>query len=136
MSKVTFILPLPPSVNSAYRNVRGVGRVKTKAARDWHAEASAELMVQRTKLGFAGFLFSPLSVAIAFRKSKADIDNRTKLLLDLCTDMRIWMDDSQIEELHIYRRGGAVAECTISIEEIFGQRLEDMGQGSGRAASD
>lgn len=53
-------------------------------------------------------LLGPLAVAIKayYGGGKAaDVDNLAKSILDAC-NMVVWNDDTQIEELHIYRRIG------------------------------
>ena len=78
--------------------VSGVGKIYRKAVNDLVMEAA---MVQRY-LKQAG----PLRVEIeAFPpdKRKRDLDNILKSLLDSLTHAGVWEDDSQIEDLRIYK---------------------------------
>jgi crossover junction endodeoxyribonuclease RusA len=101
-------LPWPPTINTYWRHkvvgrlatvyVSGVGKIYRKAVNNLVMEAA---MVQRY-LKQAG----PLRVEIeAFPpdKRKRDLDNILKSLLDSLTHAGVWEDDSQIEDLRIYK---------------------------------
>ena len=101
-------LPWPPTVNTYWRHkvtgrlatvyVSGVGKIYRKAVNNLVMEAA---MVQRY-LKQAG----PLRVVIeAFPpdRRKRDLDNILKSLLDSLTHAGVWEDDSQIDDLRIYR---------------------------------
>jgi Holliday junction resolvase RusA-like endonuclease len=36
-------------------------------------------------------------------KAALDIDNRVKAVFDACTHGKVWLDDSQVDEMHAYR---------------------------------
>ena len=75
----TYVISTPPSVNSMYRNVSGVGRVKTSAYKKWQAAELLALMAQRAKP-----VETPVSISIIRpSKCKADADNTLKGVLDL-----------------------------------------------------
>ena len=101
-------LPWPPSVNNYWRHkvtgrlatvyVSAEGKAYRKAVNDLVLEAA---MVQRY-LKAVG----PVRVVIeAFPpdRRKRDLDNILKSLLDSLTHAGVWEDDSQIEDLRIYR---------------------------------
>ena len=101
-------LPWPPTINTYWRHkvvgklatvyVSALGKIYRKAVNDLVMEAA---MVQRY-LKQAG----PLRVVIeAFPpdRRKRDLDNILKSLLDSLTHAGVWEDDSQIEDLRIYR---------------------------------
>ena len=101
-------LPWPPTVNTYWRHkvtgrlatvyVSAVGKIYRKVANELVMEAA---MVQRY-LKQAG----PLRVEIeAFPpdRRKRDLDNVLKSLLDSLTHAGVWEDDSQIQDLRIYR---------------------------------
>jgi Holliday junction resolvase RusA-like endonuclease len=46
-SDIRLRIPMPPSVNSAYTNVPGVGRVKTKEYREWIKNCKKHLLTQK-----------------------------------------------------------------------------------------
>lgn len=79
-SAVTLEIPCPPSVNEMFRNVRGKGRVKTRAYVDWLGYAGWELRRQRPA-SVPGRVLILLSVERG--SATADIDNRVKAIFDL-----------------------------------------------------
>lgn len=88
------LLPLPPSVNSMYRNVRGRGRVKTARYDAWIDTAGKLLNNQETAV-----YDQPVTVHIDVRlkdKRVRDLDNLLKPLLDLIGPKghRLIKDDS------------------------------------------
>lgn len=101
-------LPFPPSVNTYYRHYviplkSGRGRSVTlisKPGREYRAD------VVRIASGGAS-LSGRLAVTIELYmpdKRVRDCDNYVKAVLDALTHAGVWGDDSQIDELHIYRR--------------------------------
>lgn len=94
-------LPLPPSVNALYANVRGRGRIKSAAYKKWQLGTGLLLVVQsRGQDDISG----PYSVAIKLpAKMRGDIDNRCKALLDLLTVTGITEDDRRCQKVEIAR---------------------------------
>lgn len=75
----TYVLDVPPSANHLFLNVRGKGRVMTKAYRMWIKKQLGELMVQRAKPCAV-----PASVEITLPAHiNGDADNRIKPTIDL-----------------------------------------------------
>lgn len=114
---VIFDLPLPPSMNTYWRNFRG-RTILSKAGRKFKADVSEAVIAQNVpKLGI-----SRLKVLIYLHprdKRKIDLDNRLKACLDAMQDAGVYDDDEQIDYLTIQRAaiksGGGV---TIAIEVI------------------
>lgn len=96
---IYFVLPVPPSVNTAYRVTRG-RRVKTAKAVDWAMQAKRE--VQRQLQG-APPSSEPCVLIINVERgvttSREDVDNRLKLLQDALVAGGAIVDDSQIVAL-------------------------------------
>ena len=94
---VNYRLPFPPSVNRIWRAVAG-RVVLSAAARAWKKTAANALptghVVPLTgRLRVTLMLYPPARL-----KNKAwDVFNREKLLCDLLTEQRVWLDDSQID---------------------------------------
>lgn len=99
---IELYLPFPPTVNNYYvKTSRGIYiSQKGKKFRD---QVNAETLAQ---LGDFDPLPDKLLVEIIFwppDKRKRDLDNYLKALLDALTHASLWEDDSQIDQLFIYR---------------------------------
>ena len=103
---IRLVLPWPPSVNAAWRHTSTGGKVHTY------------LTDKQKKYRLAVCLFALrdrcrhkvpdiVSVTISLyppTKHRRDIDNHVKAILDALTAAGVWLDDSQVDELHVYRR--------------------------------
>lgn len=101
--ELAFDLPMPPSVNSMFRNVPGKGRVKTKEYRSWIGQAGWMLVTQRNQRRSHKRIDGPIKVEVsAYRPSskRRDLDNILKALLDLLTHTQTIKDDSQVVEIN------------------------------------
>lgn len=102
------ITPVPlgrPRVNTSNR-----GRYLPKRSQDFR-ENLQWLLLNETKIGKP--FKKPLKVELHFYKplkttvrKYGDIDNLVKAVLDACNGI-LWLDDSQIVELHCYKHKGA-----------------------------
>jgi len=92
-SPVTFTMPVPPSVNQMFRNVRGKGRVKTEAYEQWRAAARTSLRLQSLQpvMGRVVVIFGVERGSLA-----ADIDNRIKAMLDAIVTAGVIEDDNRV----------------------------------------
>lgn len=87
-----------PSVNSIYRGRRFL----TKEGKATKEIIGLEILSQRTTEVIKGDV--ALGIVFYFdNKRKNDIDNRLKALLDCMTGI-LYEDDSQIKELHVYKK--------------------------------
>lgn len=96
MNSVT--VPLPPSVNRAFRNVAKRGRVKTQVYNDWLTEAGWEV-----RRAYPTKVKGPCRVSFVFGKPdkrKRDLDNLLKASIDLLVRHQLIEDDSLIQELN------------------------------------
>lgn len=100
---VTFILPLPPSVNHLYVYQPRKGRVAlAEHARVWRAEVVLTIGAARPVQPPPGARLH-LTVRLYFPDHrKRDLDNALKLLFDAVA-AALAFDDSQIDELHVSR---------------------------------
>jgi len=95
-------IPVPPSVNVAFRNVPGKGRVQTREYRAWHQHAA---LVIKTKVPQASRVGGPFYIAINLpHHTPGDIDNRIKGIVDALVKCNRVDDDRNMEELHVRRR--------------------------------
>ena len=116
-SLVRISLPMPPSLNNAFINVKGKGRVRSENYRKWADQAGWLVKAQRVK---------PFNVPVRVRieinpeNGRAfDLDNRTKAVLDLLVTHGVLHDDSNkwvrgvsIEQVE------AGAPCTVEVQPI------------------
>jgi crossover junction endodeoxyribonuclease RusA len=113
---ITYHFPYPPSVNH-YWGQRGNLRFVGKAGKLFREEV-AIIALKRTqslynaRLKLEVYLYPP-------DKRKRDIDNNMKSLLDAMEHAGVYENDSQIDELHIYRgettKGGA---CKVILSSL------------------
>lgn len=97
---ITVTLPLAPSVNGAFANVHGKGRVRTAPYKTWAQSAGWELKAQRPIRCDC----DRLEVVIALpEKMPGDVDNRVKPTLDLLVSLGLIRDDSHVYELRVHR---------------------------------
>jgi len=101
-------LPWPPSVNNYWRH-KVTGRLATvyvSAEGKAYREAVNDLVMEAAMVQRYLKAVGPVRVVIeAFPpdRRKRDLDNILKSLLDSLTHAGVWEDDSQIEDLRIYR---------------------------------
>lgn len=114
-SALRLTLPLAPSVNAAYANVAGRGRVATKALRQWKKDAGWRLQTQPRRQ-FVG----PFKIMVYVpEKMPGDADNRLKAAIDLLVAHRITPDDRYAKSVSVERTElVAPGECLIVIESV------------------
>lgn len=110
-------LPVPPSSNMAYRNVPGVGRVKTSDHKAWKREAGIIAKLQFRQQG-SPVIGKPYRMMIKVNiNRRGDIMNREKLLTDLLVELGIIPDDCWCDEITIYR-SPHIPGCEVRIKEM------------------
>lgn len=98
---LSVFLPAPPSVNTAYLNVPGRGRVKAKVAKRW--EHDSFFLIKSEKRGNTP-ISKPVKVTILININKRrDIDNCAKFLLDSLEKSSVIVNDNQVDHLEIIR---------------------------------
>lgn len=113
-------LPLPPSINS-YWGFHGNRRFLTKKANEF--KELARIAVKEANC--PNYYEQRLCISIYLHfadKRKADIDNRVKSLLDALVQTKmLFNDDSQVDELHIFRgeniKGGMCKVIIATVQE-------------------
>lgn len=107
---LTLVVPMPPSVNSLFRNVPGRGRAITSTYRAWIDEAGYQINRQ-THAVFDGDV--DLTITIGPRKPGADASNFIKAPEDLLVRHGVLKDDSHVVDVRC--RWGDVKGCQIDI---------------------
>jgi len=113
----TLELPLPPSMNTYWRNFRG-RTILSKGGRDY--KIAIQEYVTVNNLPKFGQERLEASITIFPRDKRAiDLDNRLKALFDSLEDAGLFDDDSQFDRIYICRgmikKGGG---CTITISTL------------------
>lgn len=113
----TASIPMPPSLNNAFVNVAGKGRVRSKAYNAWAEEAGWMIKARKN-----GTVLGPVSVLIDIRPQNNrafDLDNRMKPCLDILVDCGVLPDDSNkfVKAVSV-REVSEGPACTISLEAI------------------
>jgi crossover junction endodeoxyribonuclease RusA len=117
---LTLTLPYPPSVNRMWRSPsKGplAGRtLMSEEGRQYRARACAAV---------GDRLWQPLKerlrVDIEARmpdKRRRDVDNVPKAVLDALSHAGVWLDDSQIDDLRVWRSAERTGEVVVRIEVI------------------
>lgn len=99
----TVKLPIPPSVNSLFRNVPGKGRVKTKSYSDWSARALVAIRDERYSMGLTNTVIMPGAVSLAVEidrpRADRDLDNCLKPILDALVEGGVINDDKFVASI-------------------------------------
>lgn len=96
------LLPIPPSVNAAYRAVNG-RVIKSARYRDWSVEAAKALATQHGKISaLTGRLIVHYGFAFPDNRRR-DIANFEKALSDFLEEAGVYENDCQIDDMHMVR---------------------------------
>lgn len=111
-----FDLPLPPSTNNAYFNVKGRGRAPSAATLRWKGEAGWTV-----KCAGQGRITGPYSFTILLpAKMRGDVSNRIKLAEDLFVALRVTPDDSKAVSVTAQRSDTVPdGRCVVVIEPVI-----------------
>jgi Holliday junction resolvase RusA-like endonuclease len=112
----TFKLPVPPTTNHLYLNMRGKGRVKSPQYRDWITEAG--LLLNR-QWGLSK-IETQVTIEILVErqgKRRADISNRIKAVEDLMVSQGVLADDRLVERVEA-QWCDDVDGCVVNIWEL------------------
>jgi crossover junction endodeoxyribonuclease RusA len=102
MSDYEIELPFPPSLNTYRAAVRG-RLITTKRGREYATKAMEAIMDQHFDYKQ---LSGRLDVTLILHppcKRRRDIDNYCKAPLDALTKTVFWLDDEQVDHLHVIR---------------------------------
>jgi crossover junction endodeoxyribonuclease RusA len=97
----TLQLPLPPSVNTYWRNYRG-RTVLSKNGREFKKAVQEYVTINNTPKFGQHRLYGIISIFPRDRRI-IDIDNRIKAILDALQDSGVFDDDSQFDKIEIAR---------------------------------
>ena len=118
-----FKLPMPPSVNELYRNVRGRGRVATGIHQRWRHQAAQEISAQRVG---QPRIPGPYRLVAEFARCRKDLGNLEKAVSDLLVSMRVIDDDSLAQEFIL--RWASVNGCRVVVTACASGEFSREGQ--------
>ena len=110
----TINLPWPPSINHYWRRV-GNRTLISKAGRDYRERVIAHVTYCHPRLEQYTGRLSVRIMAHAPDRRRRDLDNLPKAILDAVTHAGVWVDDEQIDDLHIVR-GEVVTPGFVTVE--------------------
>ena len=113
-------LPLPPSTNHLYANVRGIGRVKTVRYKQWIKAADGYLLAQKRDLTpIAG----PVELTVFINpKTRGDTSNRIKAAEDYLVSRELTDDDIHTWKVSCERTQFVPeGECVVFVMPLGGQ---------------
>lgn len=115
---IALTLPMPPSINHYYGQ-RPNGSRYIKAAGLAFRAAVVDIVTAAGHPTLTGRIAMFVHIHPANRV-RQDIDNRAKALQDALTAAGVWLDDEQIDDLHLVRRevvkGGMVKIVITELE--------------------
>ena len=117
-------LPWPPTINSYYKMTRQGQRYLDPKVREFRQLVLDAVREQAPGLTLESRLFMEVYLFPPDRR-KRDVDNYMKGLLDALTEAELWTDDSQVDQLHIYR-GEVVKAGSVRIEVSEGGPIMRM----------
>lgn len=115
---IILYLPWPPTVNNYYVQGNGKSKYISPRGREFSKEVVACVSEQINFLG-GNALDGRLLVEVTLfppDKRVRDLDNHMKALQDALTCAGVWKDDSQIDQLFIYR--GQILKNGLAMVEI------------------
>jgi crossover junction endodeoxyribonuclease RusA len=112
--ELVLYLPWPPTVNSYWSHTKR-GVFLSKKGRIYAEEAAQRIHEQNGCLQLDDKLLVEVELYPPDIRTR-DLDNHMKGLLDACTKAQVWIDDSQVDQLFIYR--GKVLKNGLAIVKI------------------
>jgi crossover junction endodeoxyribonuclease RusA len=101
MIEIEVFLPYPPSINKYYVHTRFGSRIG-KSGKKYRQDVLQCVMEQGVGLNINSRICVEI-IAHVPDKRKRDLDNILKALLDSLTKADVWVDDSIIDQLTVYR---------------------------------
>ncbi len=119
-------LDLPPSVNAAFANVPGRGRVRTSIYRQWQKAALASIAAQARGITFPGTFRITAQASDRELTRDRDADNLGKALADTLVKAGIIADDNHLHLRSIglaWASDLAAGSCRVTVIELSPEPL-------------
>lgn len=123
---LSILLPWPLSTNKLWRAVRmgrsRIGNILSAEARDWKKEATVMLSQQSPRM-----FHCPVEITIALSaptRRAFDLDNRTKIILDLLVSCAVIQDDSNrfVKRLLVEESDEDFTGALVTIAQFAGKK--------------
>lgn len=113
-------LPLPPSANALFRNLKGRGRVKTQAYKAWIDDAAWHLKAAWSRAGKPEYADQPmrLSIELGLTGRRRDASNCAKAIEDLLVSQLPVPDDRWNDDIRIRRSVEADGLARVRLEPL------------------
>lgn len=122
------VLPWPPSINHYWRHVmigKAIRTLISAEGREYKNAVAAACMEQNAPRGLKNRIAVSIQLSPPDRRRR-DIDNSLKALLDSLTYAHVWDDDSQIDDIRIYRASCVQnGQAVVDISEIHQEGTND-----------
>ena len=119
---LSITMPLPPSANALYRNLKSGGRVKTREYKAWLNDAEyAVIMAWRGagKPEVADKTPMVLTISAGIRNRLRDLGNVEKAIADVLVKQLPIPDDRWFDDIHLVRSANADGLVHITIAPIM-----------------
>ena len=110
-------LSLPPSINATYKTNRFGSFYKSKEAKDWEIEAGYQIIAQKPLQNLTGDV--KVTICMMFARDR-DVDSSLKVILDLLQKQNIYLNDSQVMDLHVLKIKVPKGQecCEVLVQEL------------------
>lgn len=110
--EITLDLPAPISVNRIWRKTKA-GVIKSKAYERWIKSAD-DMLLELGQLRGVKPIASRFTAEIVVKRSRLDLDNNSKCVLDFLQSRNFVINDNLCEELKL-RWGDAPTGCRVTV---------------------
>lgn len=120
MTAICATLPLPPSTNELFRNLKTGGRVKTAKYKSWIEEAGWHLKIAWSGAGKPEIAEQPmrLSIELGLSGRRRDASNCAKAIEDLLVSALPVPDDRWNDDISIRRSAAADGLARVRLEPL------------------
>lgn len=113
---MSVILDMPPSLNNAFVNVPGRGRVRSRRYEAWRNAAHYDVIAQHPG---PRLVQPPYKVTLSFPiRARADLDNLIKPVLDALTLAKVIVDDKHVVEIVARKNCATPKRCIAHVEAV------------------
>ena len=105
LAQLSIALPYPPSLNKYWRHLENGRTLISEHGRIYMRHVEIIAMMHQLKGAFPDQRLAVSLDLVMPDNLRRDIDNVPKCIFDALSKAHIWGDDSQVDEMHVYRKG-------------------------------